>query len=275
MQAHEQRLSNLNVSKLKYDVYAHELKSALVQLSDILEAFDAKYNHNHGPDGRFSDAAHGVTPGAGRRFARRNSQQKKRLGKINTPKSTLVTLHRSQIYADMNKSMISGNPARETAFFGAASQVTGLFGLGGSELNEMLPSGLIMRPSSNSTMHLTILGTQLYEQVNRPAYEGLFDGTPVKDLENNLHGKMLDYAMVRKEQSFVQNYLNAMHPFLRNIFIKDLTEALNTYGTPDQQRVIKQISKKEKFNFGIQAHREALGYDAVDRARSRNIRSRK
>ena len=115
------------------------------------------------------------------------------------------------------------------------------------------------------------LGGRLYAQVNRPAYENLYDGLPVEGISNSIRGQALDYAMVHKEKTFVQDYLNHISPTDREAFTKDVTSTLVTFGTKTQRKVISKIGV-DKFDFGKQAHREAIGYDAVDRARLKNTK---
>lgn len=202
----------------------------------------------------------------------------RRQDEIDKPNSPFLAILRSPQYSRFSDSLLFGNGQKKTFFFSAAAEVTSLAGLGGAELAEGVePFSYFNGFSRRSNEIAGRLGRRLYEDVNFPAYALLYQGRDddprwidhkydrTKRLLQ-LDGQALDYALVSIEQSFIQTFLeNELSEKDRTRFIRESQDALNLTIDPDLRRVLKHYG--DDFDFGNQAHREALGRALVDRKR--------
>ncbi|AXE63948.1 hypothetical protein BBF93_06740 [Hyphomonas sp. CACIAM 19H1] len=177
------------------------------------------------------------------------------------------TYGRSRAYQSFNASLQDGTAKHPTYFFAAASYTTGLTGLGGGEIGKMIPGARWLNPmSGKSVTYANHLGVLLYAQVNKPLYEPLYDGGTLPSELQGLSGTALDHALVSLEQSLVQSYLESMPDKDRAQFSNKANRALKMSPNSAVQAVLKELGGD--FDFGNQAHREAIGKALTDEARN-------
>jgi len=175
---------------------------------------------------------------------------------------------RSEIYSNIDGALNSSGSAYNSNVFNAASNVTGLLGLGGatilSSIDNLAGSNYPYDPVT--LRNIETLGENLYKNVNIPLYQALYNGNDNFVLQTgqtlgSVAGGTeinLDYALVHNEQTYVQNFLNGLPSDQRASFIAESNAALQNPLTPDViQNAISNLG--HTFDFGNQADREAIG----------------
>lgn len=107
----------------------------------------------------------------------------------------------------------------------------------------------------------------LFNDVNRPTYEALFFGNRNFSLPSGETigaaaaggTQALDYALVRAEQTYVQNFLDRLPAERRANLIAQSNAALNGIGQPFGVNEEAQRLLGRPIDFGSQSDRELIG----------------
>jgi hypothetical protein len=174
---------------------------------------------------------------------------------------------RSAIYGTLDQALSSPGTVYRSNFFGAASSVTGIVGLTGGQMT----STVVGYPfDATSLRHIQRLGADLYQYVNIPLFNALYDGqNNFRLLNGSTLGSLtrgttrqLDYALVRNEQTHVQRFLDRLPAAERRNLISQSNEAMSLSPSPTVREAIQSLG--EPFDFGNQAHRETIGRAMVN-----------
>jgi hypothetical protein len=174
---------------------------------------------------------------------------------------------RSVIYDTLDRALSSPGTVYRSNFFGAASSVTGIVGLTGGQITSTVAGYPF---DATSLRHIQRLGADLYQYVNVPLFNALYDGNNNFRLANRstlgslTRGttQQLDYALVRNEQTHVQRFLDRLPEAERRNLISQSNEAMSLSPSPTVREAIRGLG--EPFDFGNQSHREAIGRAMVN-----------
>ena len=189
------------------------------------------------------------------------------------PATDNFVLSRSFAYGSLDASLNSRGSAYRTNFFGAAEDVTDTTGLTLAQFG----SSLVGNPYSGTALDdIRALGLGLYRDVNRPTYEALYRGNGDFMLSSGVslrnagagNTQSLDYALVRSEQTYVQNFLDGLPPARRANLIAQSNAALNgragQFFSPDIAEAARLLGRP--INFANQSDRELIGRITVNMA---------